>query len=115
MTKIQKFIKEYKYLKSCVESEEPGELRYDWKVNTKVGIFSVSIHDKGDEKQTKVYSIYGMFKEPGKARDVYNCNPYSGKYNFHKFDPNECLEAFQTFLEDSIGIKIDRNYLKKGI
>jgi hypothetical protein len=116
MTKIQKFLKEYEYLKSCIEgAEEPGELGYDWKVNTKrFGIFSVSIHHKEDEKRVKGYSIFGCFEEPNRAKIKYPCNPYSGKYNFHQFDPNECLNFFQEFLENSMGIHIDRNYFEEN-
>jgi len=114
MTKIQKFLKEYKYLKSCVEHEEHGELGYKWKFKTKhVGVFSVSIHHKPDEKRVRVYSVFGRFEEPKRAYEVYLCNQYSGKYNFHQCSPNNCLEQFQSFIEDSMGIEIDRNYLDK--
>lgn len=113
-TKIQKFIKEYEYLKSCIDGvEEPGVLIYDWKFNTRVGVFSVSIHHKPDEKRVNLYSIFGRFEEPKRAYEVYSCNQYSGKYNFHQSFPNNCLEQFQAFIEDSTGIKIDRNYLGK--
>ena len=115
-TKIQKFLKELEYLKSCIEGvKEPGDLLYDWQFMTTVGIYSVSIHHKPDEKRNELYSIYGCFEEPKRARKVWACNKYSGKYNFHCSDPNECLDRFQTLIQLAglQELEIDRDYMGK--
>lgn len=103
MTKIQKFIKAVESMAKEVEAELMKDYigSYKFKVDTKVGPYMFGLHHDRDEKRVKVYSIFGRFDNADKAKEVYNCNPYSGKHNFHYFNANDCLDFFQDFLTDA--------------
>lgn len=51
--------------------------RYDYYKETDVGELCLTpiIEDAG-------LSLFGMFDDPKRASTKFNCNPYSGKYNF---------------------------------
>jgi len=52
------------------------------------------------EKRQKVFSIFTRFKYPEKAIQNYiDCNPYSGKWNFHFSDSDECINNFVANIE----------------
>lgn len=43
--------------------------------------------------------IAGQFLEPEKARQVWTCNPYTGKYNFHgRMGFDDPLDELMNFL-----------------
>ena len=67
---------------------------YNHKINTKFGIFQFGWSmDKS--------WIAGKFENPTLAKEVYTCNPYSGKYNFwgagKDYTP---LNKLMNFLDD---------------
>ena len=33
--------------------------------------------------QKFLFTVYSRFEDPTKSKDKFNCNPHSGKYNFH--------------------------------
>lgn len=104
MTKIQQFINDVKVVAEKVGATRPGILCYDYKVDTKVGLYSFSAFHKPDEKRVRVYSIVGRFEEPERAARVYvEVNPFSGKYNFHRRDADDCLGMFIDLLKDATG------------
>jgi len=105
MTKIQRFIKAVEKMAKKIGAEpiENSVLSYKFKVDTKVGPYMFGLHHNRDEKRVKVYSIFGRFDDVDKAKEVCDCNPYSGKHNFHYFNANHCLDFFQDFLEDVTG------------
>ncbi len=49
---------------------------YAWEVETLAGTYR--IHDYGDW-------IAGRFEDPAEGKKLVDCNPYSGKWNFHTF------------------------------
>lgn len=50
-----------------------------YEVNTNAGQMLISL----SKTQEQVYTIFCRFRDVEKARQKYDCNPYSGKYNFH--------------------------------
>jgi hypothetical protein len=53
-------------------------------------------------EQSYHYTIFGRFKDINKAKSLYDCNPYSGKYNIyidglHSID--EAKEFFKSYLK----------------
>ena len=64
---------------------------YDYAIGTKLGLLWVSPHSDW---------IACRFDNVEKARAVYTCNPYSGKYNFHG---DSCVEDFSDLVEDLKG------------
>lgn len=64
-----------------------GNSGYEFVIGTKLGLLWVSPDDDW---------IACRFEEPEKAREVYTCNPHSGKHNFHGPD---CIEDFDDFIE----------------
>jgi len=71
-----------------------------YKLNTTVGELMVIIHDELD--QDLIYSIFTRFDEPKRARETVKCNPFSGKYNFHFTEIDDCLSSFSQFLDDVV-------------
>ncbi len=70
---ITKFVKEMNgTLKSTVPMDE-------YMVSTSVGPMMVSIPNE----QNYTYTIFCRFMDVAKAKMKFDCNPYSGKYNFH--------------------------------
>lgn len=57
-------------------------LRHDctiFKLDTVAGNLDITLrHDQGS-----LYSVFSIFDNPQVAREKFNCNPNSGKYNFH--------------------------------
>jgi hypothetical protein len=45
-----------------------------------------------------IYSIFGRFDNPNEAKNSVECNPFTGKYNFHSIDGDECYKDFARFL-----------------
>jgi hypothetical protein len=50
------------------------------------------------QNESSVYSICCRFDEPDKAKQFLDCNPFSGKYNFHRFDDKEIYSDFSRFI-----------------
>ena len=55
-----------------------------------------------DDKHNYCYSIFTKFDNPDLAKEKFDCNPYSGKYNFHINDIDWCLKQFSKFLDEVI-------------
>lgn len=73
----------------------PCDAFYGWKKDTHFGIVRISTDSQfGSE----IYSIFVRFESPEKALNIFNCNKYSGKYNFHFTNGQYCLDQFQSFL-----------------
>jgi len=60
-----------------------NELSFDnteFKLNTIAGILTITLYSS----QTFLFTVYSRFEDVESAKDNFNCNPYSGKYNFHR-------------------------------
>ena len=56
---------------------------YDYILDTKHGELLVGIHYVGQNDDSEVLSVYTRFKDVDRAKQQLDCNPYSGKWNFH--------------------------------
>ena len=52
----------------------------EFKLNTIVGVLNITLF----HSQTFLFTVYSQFENVDKAKDKFNCNPHSGKYNFHR-------------------------------
>ena len=50
-----------------------------FKLETIAGTLLITLY----HHQKFLFTVYSMFEEPERAKGKFNCNPYSGKYNFH--------------------------------
>ena len=81
MKKIDKF---YKIITEGITNLGAVQLDkeiYRWSINTKYGELRITIHE-GDTTM----NVYTKFKNPELSKHLFNCNPYSGKWNFHMGD-----------------------------
>lgn len=67
---------------------------YRYSVDTELGELLVRI----DEDNVSCYSIFTRFEDVDKAKEHVNCNPYSGKHNFHCYDKETILAHFKELL-----------------
>lgn len=67
------------------------------KIETTLGTFQFSWHPSDKKKD---WWIAGRFLNPERAKNVYDCNQFSGKYNFHGFETYTPLNALIDFLND---------------
>lgn len=56
---------------------------YEYEVQTKYGSLLVRPEAQENSRTARVYSCYCRFQDVDKAKDHVDCNPYSGKWNFH--------------------------------
>lgn len=84
--------------KHCVPAEQEP---YRYVIGTTLGLLWVTPFEDW---------IACRFEDVAKAREVYACNSFSGKYNFHSDD---CEDRFEDLIEDlrSQGRLVDNNEL----
>jgi hypothetical protein len=58
-------------------------------IKTSVGLFTFGWAD------SKHSWIYGRFEQPDRAKRYFDCNKYSGKYNFHTFPLMNLMNTLQ--------------------
>ena len=75
--------------------EEKG-WRWSCKIQTIYGGYNVSIYEPDGRNQ--IASILGRFDNPELAKEDTGCNPYSGKFNFHRQTVNELQVDFMRFV-----------------
>jgi hypothetical protein len=70
-------------LRELGATDNPATDVYDYSIETKVGTLRlvVSLSDYTGSLGT----VFGRFRNPEKAAKIVDCNPYSGKWNFHFF------------------------------
>lgn len=83
---------------------------YQYTLKTRVGPYRFKVEATPDCKNKKVVSVFGRFKFVDKAKKMFNCNPFSGKYNFHYFDIDELFDNFHDFMERATGKEISMEY-----
>jgi hypothetical protein len=82
------------YLSEYGATESSHYYENSYKIDTELGDFHVTVRDDNET----VYSIYGCFEDVEQAKEGIQCNPYTGKYNFHSDNKTECLRQFASFL-----------------
>ncbi len=61
-----------------IHSENPGNhTRFIF--NSIVGRLDVTLYNDHEH----CYTLFAIFDEPSKAKEKFDCNPHSGKYNLH--------------------------------
>jgi hypothetical protein len=94
MTKSEKF---NKAIKKIVEDKGAKNISHNkWEIDTKHGKLSIKLHEP---EKRKLFSVFTEFSEPDKAKEHTDCNPHTGKWNFHKTDMDKCINIFQYSLE----------------
>jgi len=51
----------------------------EFKLETLAGTLIITLY----HSQKFLFTVYSRFEDPTKSKDKFNCNPHSGKYNFH--------------------------------
>ena len=50
-----------------------------FKLNTSVGVLNITLF----HHQKFIFTVYAQFEDVERAKQKFNCNPHSGKYNVH--------------------------------
>ena len=74
-----KFVREFKALVESAGAARDEEAHYTYSIQTNVGGYSFSV----DTVLDGFGAVFGRFDEPTRAKKRVDCNPYSGKWNFH--------------------------------
>lgn len=51
-----------------------------FELETNVGKLKINV----DTTNVHCFTVFSRFDDVEKAKKIYNCNPFSGKYNFHR-------------------------------
>lgn len=75
--------------------EADESLPYQFVKDTNFGVVRIALDS---QQGSEIYSIFSRFDNVEKALTIFNCNKFTGKYNFHVSDAQECLSMFEFFL-----------------
>jgi hypothetical protein len=79
----QRFLRKAAELLLSLGAKQSGSETYRFTLETKAGL----LHLHPDENQTGgPGTVFTRFDDPTAARRLVDCNPFSGKWNFHYFD-----------------------------
>jgi hypothetical protein len=82
-TQRQQFLKKVTQLLLSLGAKQDGSEAYRFTLQTKAGL--LRLHP--DENQTiGLGTLFTRFDDPEAARQIVDCNQFSGKWNFHYFD-----------------------------
>ena len=88
---------------NVLKKYNPTELSnssYTHYINTPIGKLFVRVDDEYDP----TYSIYLCFEDANEAHKHYECNPFSGKCNIHKYDAEDAINILSNMLKYMMGI-----------
>jgi hypothetical protein len=68
----------------------------DRRIQTDVGIYIVHLPSMETWFSSPLEDLNGYFKEPARAAEKVDCNPYSGKWNLLHSDSDYILRAFES-------------------
>lgn len=71
---------------------------YRYEIDTTIGKLNLSIHESDEYG----FNIYTRFDDVDKAKQYYNCNPHSGKYNLHASIKQFALDWLEDLLEETV-------------
>ena len=75
-----------------------------FEIQTKAGRLQITLDD--DTCKSGIFTIFSCFDEPERAKNVLslsnasNLNSYSGKWNFHYTDADDCFNIFISGLKE---------------
>jgi len=105
MTRQQRFHKEMlKGLKELGVTEDNPSI-YRFTLETKYGKLYISLHE--EDRKSKVHSCYTRFEDVDEAKKHLNCNPFSGKWNFHEYVKGYVPEEVAQSFVRSIGLIVN--------
>ena len=86
-----------------------------FKLKTMAGNLDITLY----HSQTFLFTVYSIFDEPEKAREMFECNPHTGKFNFHRSSENgdidEVIELALIHFDVTIDLKdVFLNALKES-
>ena len=80
----QRFVKQAVQLLLSLGAKQDGSETYRFTLQTKAGV--LRLHP--DENRTSgPGTVFTRFDDPQAARQIVDCNKFSGKWNHHYFDP----------------------------
>ena len=85
-----------KYRRTTIDLKH--HLGYEWHKDTKYG----KLYINPNNATSKVYSIFGRFDDPVKAKDIltlFGGNIYSGKCNIHTTDKDEAIRQLNHLVQ----------------
>lgn len=97
MIKGEKFNKTIQKIVEKLGAKDGSSNLYKWSLNTIYGELLITVHEP--RKRQKSFSVFCRFDEPERSKNHTDCNPYSGKWNFHYSKMNECIELFEFHLK----------------
>ena len=74
--KINNFVKS----KCIILSSDCNLTRFEYKIETIYGPLKLSFYSD----KSLIFTLFTKFDHPEKAKTYLNCNPHSGKWNFHE-------------------------------
>jgi len=78
---------------------------YPFEIDTKYGLLMVSIKKDSNRKgRPPTISIYTRFEDPDKAKQDLDCNPYTGKWNWHFLFEH----GLENFIENNFGTIVNK-------
>ena len=83
-TERQRFVRKVTELLLSLGAKQDGSEAYRFTLQTKAGC--LRLHPD-ENRTTGPGTLYGCFDNPQAARQIVDCNQFSGKWNHHYFDP----------------------------
>lgn len=71
---------------------------YPQMLSTKYGKLLIKV----TKDKSKVYTCFTRFEDVDKAKELHNCNPFSGKWNFHYFVKDNAPEEIADHILNKI-------------
>lgn len=63
---------------AVIQPKGMGFAHTEFKLETIVGLLTITLY----HEQDVCFTIFSRFEDVDKAKKIFDCNPYSGKYNF---------------------------------
>ena len=87
----------------AIKVKDRIDSRKDFEIETTVGNLEIHV----DTDNTYSYTMFARFDEVDRAKEKFNCNPYSGKYNTHVSNdagitPSKAVEICMTAINRTL-------------
>ena len=80
---------------------------YPQQLQTKYGKLNIKVEQAEDSRTAKLFNCYTQFENPAKASACLDCNPFSGKWNFHVRVKNQEPEQVSESILKSISATME--------
>jgi len=112
MNRQQKFYKTLHDGLKKIGLKEKNELdkfpftMYPHHLKTKYGELLIHIDADKDSRKSKTYTCYTRFVDIKKAKEHVDCNPFSGKWNFHYLVEDDTPEDTAEYILNVIRVNV---------